>query len=65
LKKAGTVTVRVLDATGRAVALVTNATKLAAGTQAIQLPASLKAGLYVASVTTGETVQSVRFVVTK
>jgi hypothetical protein len=65
LKKASAVTVRVLDATGRAVALVTNATKLAAGAQAIQLPASLKAGLYVASVTTGETVQSVRFVVTK
>jgi len=64
LKKAGAVTVRVLDATGREVAL-TNATKLAAGSQAIQLPASLKAGLYVASVTTGETVQSVRFVVTK
>jgi hypothetical protein len=65
LKKAGAVTVRVLDATGREVAIVTNATKLAAGAQAIQLPASLKAGLYVASVTTGETVQSVRFVVTK
>jgi len=65
LKKAGAVTVRVLDAVGREVAVVTKAVKLTAGAQAIQLPASLKAGLYVASVTTGETVQSVRFVVTK
>jgi Secretion system C-terminal sorting domain len=65
LKKASAVTVRVLDVTGREVALVTNATKLAAGTQVIQLPASLNAGLYLASVTTEVGTQSVRFVVAK
>ncbi|WBO83671.1 T9SS type A sorting domain-containing protein [Hymenobacter yonginensis] len=65
LKKAGAVTVRVLDATGREVALVTNAAKLAAGTQVVQLPASLNAGLYVAAVTTEAGTQSVRFVVAK
>jgi hypothetical protein len=65
LKKASTVTVRVLDVTGRTVATVRNAQKLNTGVQTIELPASLKAGLYVASVTTGETTQAVRFVVTK
>ncbi|MBC6697192.1 T9SS type A sorting domain-containing protein [Hymenobacter sp. BT190] len=65
LKKAGAVTVRVLDVTGRQVALVTNAAKLAAGTQVVQLPASLNAGLYVAAVTTEAGTQSVRFVVSK
>ena len=65
LKKAGTVSVRVLDVTGREVAVVTKAVKLAAGTQIIQLPASLNAGLYLASVTTDNGTQSVRFVVAK
>lgn len=65
LKKAGAVTVRVLDVTGRQVALVTNAAKLTAGTQVVQLPASLNAGLYVAAVTTEAGTQSVRFVVSK
>ncbi len=65
LKKAGTVSVRVLDVTGREVAVVTKAVKLAAGTQVIQLPASLNAGLYLASVTTDNGTQSVRFVVAK
>jgi hypothetical protein len=64
LKQAGAVTVRVLDVTGRQVAVVTNAARLAAGAQAIQLPASLNAGLYVAAVTTEAGTQSVRFVVT-
>jgi hypothetical protein len=64
LKQAGAVTVRVLDVTGRQVAVVTNAARLAAGAQAIQLPASLNAGLYVAAVATESGVQSVRFVVT-
>jgi hypothetical protein len=65
LKKAGAVTVRVLDVTGRVVAVVTNAAKLAAGTQVVQLPASLNAGLYVAAVSTEAGTQSVRFVVAK
>lgn len=65
LKAASAVTVRVLDVTGRTVAVVRNAQKLAAGTQAVELPASLKAGLYMASVTTGESTQAVRFVVTQ
>lgn len=65
LKKGAAVSVRVLDLTGRQVAVVTNATKLAAGAQAIQLPATLAAGVYAATVTTDETTQAVRFVVTK
>lgn len=65
LKKASTVTVRVMDITGRVVATVRDAQKLDAGTQTVTLPASLKAGLYIASVTIGETAQAVRFVVTK
>ncbi|UOQ53503.1 T9SS type A sorting domain-containing protein [Hymenobacter cellulosivorans] len=65
LPRAAVVTVRVLDVTGREVALVSGATKLLAGNQTIQLPASLKAGLYLASVTTEGSVQTVRFVVAK
>ncbi|MET4074252.1 T9SS type A sorting domain-containing protein [Hymenobacter sp. UYCo722] len=61
--RATTATVRVLDATGRLVATVAVGQKLAAGPQIIALPAGLKAGLYVATVSTGETTQSVRFVV--
>ncbi|MDF7812907.1 T9SS type A sorting domain-containing protein [Hymenobacter sp. YC55] len=65
LKKANVVTVRVLDVTGRTVAVVRNGQKLSTGVQNVELPTSLQAGLYVASVTTGETTQAVRFVVTK
>ncbi|MBH8570232.1 T9SS type A sorting domain-containing protein [Microvirga sp. STS02] len=60
---ATTATVRVLDATGRLVATVAAGQKLAAGPQLIALPAGLKPGLYVATVATAETTQSVRFVV--
>ena len=65
LKRASVVTVRVLDITGRTVAVVRDGQKLSTGVQNVELPASLQAGLYVASVTTGETTQAVRFVVTK
>ena len=65
LKSAGAVTVRVLDITGRTVAIVRNGQKLGTGVQTIELPASLQAGMYMASVTTGETTQAVRFVVAK
>ena len=60
---ATTATVRVLDATGRLVATVAAGQKLASGPQIIALPAGLKPGLYVATVATAETMQSVRFVV--
>ena len=65
LKRASAVTVRVLDVTGRTVAVVRDGQKLSTGVQNVELPASLQAGLYVASVTTGESTQAVRFVVTK
>lgn len=65
LKRASTVTVRVLDITGRTVAVVRDGQKLSTGVQNVELPASLQAGLYVASVTTGESTQAIRFVVTK
>lgn len=56
-------TVRVLDATGRLVATVATGRKQAAGPQIIALPTGLKPGLYMATVATAETTQSVRFVV--
>ncbi|UOQ65880.1 T9SS type A sorting domain-containing protein [Hymenobacter volaticus] len=65
LKRASTVTVRVLDITGRTVAVVRNGQKLSTGVQNVELPTSLQAGLYVASVTTAESTQAVRFVVAK
>jgi hypothetical protein len=65
LKRASAVSVRVLDVTGRVVAVVRDGQRLSTGVQSVELPASLQAGLYVASVTTGETTQAVRFVVTK
>lgn len=65
LLRPATVTVRVLDVTGRTVAVVTEGQKLNAGQQAVQLPATLKTGLYTAQVQTGETSQAVRFVVSK
>ena len=60
---ATTATVRVLDATGRLVATVAQGQKLASGPQLLTLPANLAPGLYVATVATPETTQSVRFVV--
>ncbi|MCA8831887.1 T9SS type A sorting domain-containing protein [Hymenobacter pini] len=65
LKRSGTASVRVLDVTGRVVATVLTNGKLAAGTQQIALPATLQAGVYTAQVTTAETRQLVRFIVTK
>ncbi len=65
VKTAATATVRVVDMMGRQVAMVLNAGKLAAGPQRLNLPATLAPGVYVATVTTGDALQSVRFVVTK
>ena len=65
VKTATTATVRIVDALGRQVATVLAAGKLAAGPQSLALPATLKAGVYVAIVTTAEATQSVRFVVSK
>ncbi|WP_426058188.1 T9SS type A sorting domain-containing protein [Hymenobacter sp. B1770] len=65
VKRATIATVRIVDMMGRQVATVLNAGKLAAGPQALALPASLAPGVYLATVTTGDAVQSVRFVVTK
>jgi hypothetical protein len=65
VKRATTATVRIVDLLGREVATVLKAGKLAAGPQALALPASLAPGVYLATVTTGDAVQSVRFVVTQ
>ena len=65
LKRGGTATVRILDVTGREVATVLAGKLLSAGTQSLALPATLRGGVYVATITTNETSQSVRFVVTK
>ncbi|MGY3088317.1 hypothetical protein ACVWYF_001350 [Hymenobacter sp. UYAg731] len=65
VKTATTATVRVVDMMGRQVAVVLNGGKLTAGPQRLLLPATLAPGMYVATVTTGEIVQSVRFVVSK
>ncbi|WP_165903724.1 T9SS type A sorting domain-containing protein [Hymenobacter gummosus] len=65
LKRPGSVTVRVLDVTGRTVAVVKENLKLGAGQQHIELPATLKNGLYTAAVQTEETSQAVRFEVSK
>ena len=65
VKTATTATVRVVDMMGRQVAVVLNGGKLTAGPQRLLLPATLAPGMYVATVTTGEIVQSVRFVVAK
>ena len=64
VQTATTATVRVVDMMGREVAVVL-AGKLAAGPQRLSLPAGLAPGIYLATVATGETVQSVRFVVSK
>jgi hypothetical protein len=63
VQRATPATVRVLDLTGRQVAVVLNNKTLAAGPHALSLPANLQSGVYVAHITTGETSQSVRFVV--
>jgi hypothetical protein len=65
LRNAGPVTVRVFDATGRMVAVLVDGQKLSAGKQKVQLPASLKAGVYSAAIETETTSQAVRFVVSK
>lgn len=65
LLRPAAVTVRVLDVTGRTVAVVAQGQHLKAGQQEVQLPATLKTGLYTAQVQTGDASQAVRFVVTK
>jgi hypothetical protein len=65
VKRATVATVRIVDMMGREVATVLKAGKLAAGPQALSLPATLAPGVYLATVTTGDAVQSVRFVVTE
>jgi hypothetical protein len=65
LQRNSTTSVRVFDVTGREVAVVVANKVLNAGPQAINLPADLRGGVYVARITTGETSQSVRFVVAK
>ncbi|WP_035557262.1 T9SS type A sorting domain-containing protein [Hymenobacter sp. IS2118] len=65
VKRATTATVRIVDMMGREIATVLNAGKLGAGPQRLTLPANLAPGVYLATVTTGEAVQSVRFVVTQ
>ncbi|WP_210514114.1 T9SS type A sorting domain-containing protein [Hymenobacter terricola] len=65
LPHASATTVRVFDATGRLVATVADARKLTAGTQLLALPAGLQAGIYIVTITTTETAESVRFVVAK
>ena len=65
LPHATAATVRVFDTTGRLVATVAEGQKLAAGSQLLTLPASLKAGIYTVLISTDETTQSVRFVVAK
>lgn len=65
LPRAAATTLRVTDATGRVVATVLDNKNLSAGTQLIDLPGNLKAGLYLVTVSTNETSQSVRFVVAK
>ena len=50
---------------GRPVATVATDRQLAAGPQLLALPTTLAAGMYLATVATGETLQSVRFVVAK
>ena len=65
LPRASAATVRVLDITGRLVATVIEGQKMASGAQLVALPTSLVPGIYVATVSTSETTQSVRFVVSK
>lgn len=65
LERNAEVTVRVLDVTGRTVATIAQNRQLMAGEQLLVLPATLKTGLYTATVQTGESVEAVRFMVTK
>ncbi|TGE17827.1 T9SS type A sorting domain-containing protein [Hymenobacter elongatus] len=64
LQRADVATVRVADALGRQVAVI-EAGRLSAGPQQLALPSSLKNGVYIATVTTNEVSQTVRFVVAK
>ena len=65
LPHASATTVQVIDVTGRVVATVLDGRQLAAGTQLVALPDGLKAGIYLATIYTAETVESIRFVVAK
>ncbi|SDX82607.1 T9SS type A sorting domain-containing protein [Hymenobacter psychrophilus] len=65
LRRGAVATVQVFDLTGRQVATVLADGKLSAGDQALCLPDNLQAGVYLATVVTNETRQSVRFVVVK
>ncbi|WP_046245935.1 T9SS type A sorting domain-containing protein [Hymenobacter terrenus] len=65
VKRTTTATVRVLDMMGRRVATVLEAGKLTAGPQSLALPTTLAPGVYVATVTTVDALQSVRFTVTE
>ncbi|MCB2406889.1 T9SS type A sorting domain-containing protein [Hymenobacter lucidus] len=64
LKRADVASVRIVDAVGRQVAVI-EAGRLTAGLQQLALPATLKNGVYMATVTTNETSRTVRFVVAK
>ncbi|MCC3159937.1 T9SS type A sorting domain-containing protein [Hymenobacter sp. 15J16-1T3B] len=65
LLRPAAVTVRVLDVTGRTVAVLTQGQRLSTGQQELALPSTLKNGLYTAQVQTEESSQAVRFVVSK
>ncbi|GAB2964117.1 hypothetical protein GCM10027048_36820 [Hymenobacter coalescens] len=65
LRRGSAVTVRVLDVTGRVVAVVAQGQPLGTGQQQLELPATLKAGIYTATVQTTETSEAVRFVVNR
>ncbi|GAA3923403.1 hypothetical protein GCM10022406_07020 [Hymenobacter algoricola] len=64
LQRADAATLRIVDALGRKVAVI-EAGRLSAGPQQLSLPTDLKNGMYMATVTTSETSQTVRFVVAK
>ncbi|MCB2376360.1 T9SS type A sorting domain-containing protein [Hymenobacter sp. BT635] len=64
LKTADVATVRITDALGRKVAVI-EAGRLSAGPQQLALPSTLHNGVYIATVTTNQTSQTVRFVVAK
>ncbi|MBF9238572.1 T9SS type A sorting domain-containing protein [Hymenobacter sp. BT683] len=65
VKTTTTATVRIVDMLGREKATILNAGKLGAGPHSLVLPSNLAPGVYLATVTTSDAVQSVRFVVTQ
>ncbi|MBT2556159.1 T9SS type A sorting domain-containing protein [Hymenobacter sp. ISL-91] len=65
LRRNATATVQLFDLTGRQVATVLANGQLRAGAQTLRLPDTLQAGVYLATITTNETRQSVRFVVVR